>query len=87
MTKPALESVIDAMAELIGDWNAAAEDGDRGPDNKAIALIVWDDGSGKVGVRGWGSEVEYMWDFNNTDELIRLIEDDGVEFETVEHVK
>lgn len=47
-TEQALRVTMNALCELICQWNLAAMDDDRGASNDAIALILYDDGSGKV---------------------------------------
>jgi len=44
-----LTNALSALADLISDWNDLAEDGDRGRDNAALCLTLWDDGSGRIG--------------------------------------
>jgi hypothetical protein len=46
--KQALHITMNALCELIYQWNMLSDDGDRGISNDGIALILYDDGSGKV---------------------------------------
>ena len=39
---------LEVFCEIIDRWNDAAADGDRGRANNAIAIILYDDGSGKL---------------------------------------
>lgn len=49
--------VANALTELIDIWNDAADDGDRGRDNKMLVLTLWDDGSGRIGTaRGYDED-------------------------------
>ena len=84
MTKSQLESVIDALVEIVDGWNDAAADDERGRANDAICLSLWDDGSGTLGRRAaWSiNEVEDWHEFDNIDELLRvLLDGEGVELE------
>lgn len=47
--KTQLTNALDSLVGLINEWNDAAEDGDRGRDNKMLVLTLWDDGSGRIG--------------------------------------
>lgn len=77
MTKKDLESVVDGLAELIGEWNQAAEDGDRGAANDALVLTIMDDGSGSLGKRGWGGTVDEIHQFDNAEHLAQLLGNEG----------
>ncbi len=73
---------IDALAELVGSENRAAEDEDRGRANRALCVTVFDDGSGRLGRRGaGGGEVEDYRDFGSAEELVALLRGEGVEIE------
>ncbi len=52
VNKPQLLKALDALAELIYDWNQLARDDDRGPDHDALVLLLADDGSGYLAT-GW----------------------------------
>lgn len=39
---------LEALVSLIDAWNDAVDD-DRGRSNKALCLLLWDDGSGRLG--------------------------------------
>lgn len=50
MTKEQLMEVARSIARVAYEFNQAqAEPDERGPGNDAIALVIYDDGSGKVG--------------------------------------
>jgi len=73
ITRKQVTTVIEALAELIGDWNDDAMDDDRGRDNNALCLLVWDDGSGQLGTK-WGDVSKHLifnkqMEFDNADEL------------------
>lgn len=54
-TRQDVEAVLDKLVGLIGDWNQLAyEPDERGPSNDAIAIILYDDGSGVVATY-WGT--------------------------------
>ena len=44
-------NIIEQLVEFIRHSNDAAEDGDRGRANDAIALLLFDDGSGRLMIR------------------------------------
>ncbi len=48
-TKAQLAQVFGELVCVIDGWNDAAQDDDRGRDNAALAIVLYDDGSGKVG--------------------------------------
>jgi hypothetical protein len=86
MTRRELENVIDSLVEIAYSWNQGAADEDRGPDSSALCLTLFDDGSGRLGRRRWTGipgnlDVEDYYDFNNLEELARVLEDECVEFE------
>jgi hypothetical protein len=78
--KQALQTTMEALTDLINQWNDAAEDGDRGRANDAIALIIWDDGSGRVctyfpGFEGRGEHLISQMEFGDIEEALdRLME-------------
>lgn len=78
--KRSLSSTLECLAELIYEWNQSAADGDRGPSNNAIALILYDDGSGKVctywgGFEGRGEHLNTQIQFDNVaDGIDRLLD-------------
>jgi hypothetical protein len=81
VTKDQLEAVVDALAEVVDSWNEAAADDGRGPANDALCLTIWDDGSGSLGRRSWGTpnEVEDWHGFQDTAGLAEILADYGVE--------
>lgn len=78
--RQALQTTMEALTDLINQWNDAAKDGDRGRANDAIALIIWDDGSGRVctywpGFEGQGEHLNPQMEFDNIEEATdRLME-------------
>ena len=46
--KESLRVAMEILSEIVYQWNLLSDDGDRGIGNDAIALILHDDGSGKV---------------------------------------
>lgn len=75
-------TLYEALIELIQGWNQAADDGDRGPANDAVALILYDDGSGRIGTMSWVErEIHGMEDFRNEAELRALLGKYGVEWD------
>lgn len=84
MTPGQLTSVIEGLAETVGSVNRAMEDDDRGTGNKAICLTVYDDGSGRIGYRSHGSEVEDIGDFDSAEDAVAAIESlVGADFDPV----
>ncbi len=82
MTRSQLESVFDALVEIIDSWNSAAEDEDRGRSNNLICLTLGDDGSGMVGRRWPGEDrVEDFHQFDDIGDLVRVLDSEGVEVE------
>lgn len=82
MTREQLEAVHEALTDLVGAWNDASADEDKGPNNHAITLTLWDDGSGRIGVRKFGNEVEDMHGFDDFDGLVKVLtEGEYVEFD------
>lgn len=90
MTRAEIENVLNALAEIIDGWNDAAADEDRGRRNDALCLTVFDDGSGRLGRRCWtysdkpgepDMDVEDWHDFDDADGLVKLLLDQGIEFE------
>lgn len=71
----------EALCQVIDGWNESAEDGDRGRANDAICLTIYDDGSGSLGKRSWPStvEVEDIYEFHDSDGLLKILHDLGVE--------
>jgi hypothetical protein len=65
ITRKQLTTVIEALTELIDEWNDDAMDVDQGRDNNALCLLIWDDGSGKIGTQ-WG---DVFMEFSNAEEL------------------
>jgi len=54
--KHCLRVTMNALCELAYQWNLLSDDGDRGIGNDAIALILYDDGSGKACTYWAGSD-------------------------------
>lgn len=81
LTREQLEAVIEGLVVIVDSWNDAAADEDRGRSNDAICLTLWDDGSGRIGRRSWfeSNQVEDWHEFNNLDELIQKLRDEGLE--------
>jgi hypothetical protein len=76
----ALQTTLEGFTDLINQWNDAAEDGDRGRANNAIALIIWDDGSGRIctywpGFEGKGEHLNLQMEFDNLNEAIDRLMD------------
>lgn len=69
--------VVDKLVEWIGHSNDAAEDGDRGRADNAIALLLFDDGSGRVMIRKGLEDLgeieidghQTLFEFDSIDEL------------------
>lgn len=73
-TKQHLREALDLLAGLIDSWNDAAADGDRGRDNKALCLTLWDDGSGRLGtVWRHVDEMNTQCGFDNVEELAEYL--------------
>lgn len=49
MNKQEALKLAEALTDLIDGWNDAGEKPDRGRPNNALCLILWDDGSGRIG--------------------------------------
>ena len=88
MTKAKLESVIDALVEIVDGWNDAAVDDDRGRSNDKICLTIYDDGSGFLGRRndydgpnGKTTTIDDWHQFDGMEQLINVLKEEGVEFE------
>ena len=74
-----------ALTRFIFDCNQAAEDDDRGPRNDSVTLTLFDDGSGRIGRRLPTCNVVDDWfDFNDADEMIRVLEEQGIEWEDLD---
>jgi len=57
-----LRIALEILAEIIDQWNDACEDGDRGRCENGLALIIYDDGSGRIGTTfagGFNSQIEF----------------------------
>ncbi len=68
ITKQQLITVIEALTELIGEWNDDAMDDDRGRDHNALCLLIWDDGSGKLGTQ-FGDVFNKQMEFDDAEGL------------------
>lgn len=84
MTREQLEAVVNELVAVVDSWNDAQADDDRGKGNNAICLTLWDDGSGRIGVRRWdgkdGLTTEDMHDFADLDGLAKVLDDEGAEW-------
>jgi len=49
MTKEKLLECLEHLTVLIDEWNESPDPEDRGNSNDALCLLLWDDGSGRVG--------------------------------------
>lgn len=72
--KQQIQELFDKIAESLFHWNDVARDEDRGRSNDAIALVLWDDGSGKLGK--WyadddqGNPLYHTWvEFKDSEQL------------------
>jgi len=74
MTRAELESVHDALTDLVAANNRAADDRGVG---LAFTLTLYDDGSGRIGQRQ-GNEVQDWYDFDDFDGLVKATENAGV---------
>lgn len=72
ITKAQLTTVLEALTELIDEWNDLAEDEDRGRGNNALCLLIWDDGSGKLGTQ-FGDVFNMQGEFDGPEEFIELL--------------
>ena len=72
VTKEQVESVIEALTELINNWNDDSMDEDRGRSNDALCLLIWDDGSGKLGTQ-FGDMFNSQIEFDNSEELAEAL--------------
>ncbi len=68
ITRKQLTTVVEALTELIDNWNDDAMDDDRGRDNNALCLLIWDDGSGQLGTQ-WGDVFNKQMEFDSPEEL------------------
>ena len=68
ITREQVITVVEALAELIDNWNDDAMDEDRGRDNNTLCLLIWDDGSGQLGTQ-WGDVFNKQMEFSNAEEL------------------
>lgn len=68
ITRNQLITVVEALAELVDNWNDSSMDYDRGRDNNALCLLIWDDGSGRLGTQ-WGDVFNKQMEFDNPGEL------------------
>ena len=72
-TRQQLVGVVEALIELIDEWNDNAMDGDRGRNNNALCLLIWDDGSGMLGTQ-FGDVFNKQMEFDNSEELCQALE-------------
>jgi hypothetical protein len=80
MDRAHLKAVVEDLVDLVDSWNDAVADEDWGRADYALCLTLFDDGSGRLGRRDWGSgEVEDLHSFVNLDDLVRVLADEGVE--------
>jgi len=73
ITKQQLITVMEALTELIDEWNDDAMDEDRGRDNNALCLLIWDDGSGQLGTQ-FGDAFNRQMEWANSEEFYEALE-------------
>ena len=73
ITRQQLIGVVEALTELIDEWNDNAMDDDRGRDNNALCLLIWDDGSGMLGTV-FGDIFNKQMEFDNSEELCTALD-------------
>lgn len=59
LTREQLATLVNRIALSALNWNQGMEDGDRGPGNNPVCIVIYDDGSGLVanGIRGNSDDV------------------------------
>lgn len=58
--------------ELIDGWNDDLMDDDRGRGNDALCLLIWEDGSGKLGTQ-FGDIFNQQMEFDTPEELYQAL--------------
>lgn len=76
VNKAQLLKALDALIELIDDWNDLAADEDQGRSNDALILTLADDGSGYL-ANGWPTSdyINKQCSFSNPTELVNYLAD------------
>lgn len=69
---------LEVFCEICNQWNDSVADGDQGRSNNAIAIILYDDGSGKLatyfgGHDGIGEHINTQRDFESIEEAVETI--------------
>ena len=72
ITKTQLITVIEALTELIDEWNDLSMDDDQGRDNSALCLLIWDDGSGMLGTQ-FGDVFNKKVEFDDAEGLCHML--------------
>ena len=74
-TKQQLLEVVDSLTQLINDWNDADyEPDERGRGNNALCIVIWDDGSGKIGtVYKNPQELNVQHTFDTSENLVAYL--------------
>lgn len=49
ITRQQLINLLEQLVSSQGNWNQTVADDDRGPNNNALCIILYDDGSGVIG--------------------------------------
>lgn len=72
-----LSVILADLAEALWHWNGVVVDDDRGRDNKALCIALWDDGSGRVGtIYGYSDiDMNLELEFTDTDQLATYLDD------------
>ena len=73
ITKQQLITTLEALAELIYQWNDDAMDEDRGRASDALCLLIWDAGSGMLGTQ-WRGVFNKQMEFDNPEGLAEALE-------------
>ena len=72
ISRQQLIGVVEALIELIDECNDNAMDGDRGRDNNALCLLIWDDGSGMLGTQ-FGDMFNKQMEWDNAEEFYEAL--------------
>lgn len=72
--KSSLRIGMEILAEIIDQWNDACADDDRGRCNHALALIIYDDGSGRVATHNEFLGENYLNDQIHFDDIAEGVE-------------
>ena len=75
MNKEQIRDFLESLAALIEDWNDLAVSENRGRDNSALCLVIYEDGSGDIGaVREFDRmEMNRQGSFNNLEEFAEYL--------------